>query len=294
MKLGYPCLNWSIGCTSSRTFRLASYSEKRLVETVADNLVCLKKIFEWNVKNGFLFFRISSDIIPFASHPVNQCNWTVRFQKELASLGDYIFKNKLRISMHPDQFVLINTPNQAILRRSVADLQWHATLLNALNLDATAKIQIHVGGVYGDKAAAIRRFINQYQLLSPEIKKHLVIENDDRLFSLQDCLEIHGATGIPVLFDNFHHACLNNGESLKNSLVSAMKTWKKNDGHPMVDFSHQQPGQRKGKHAQSIDLGIFKSFLEETIGLDFDIMLEIKDKESSAKRALGVLKCVRG
>lgn len=289
MKLGYPCLNWSIGLAANKTFRLASYSESRLCETISNNLSALEKILNWNIAHGFFFFRISSELIPFASHPVNKFDWLSYFKADFERIGKYIHAHQIRISMHPDQFVLINTPSQDILKRSIADLKYHADVLAALNLDDTAKIQIHVGGVYGDKPAAINRFIENYNKLDFHIKRRLVIENDDRLFSLKDCLFIREKINIPIIFDNFHHECLNNGENLSEAMSSVIKTWSKKDGIPMVDFSHQQPSERRGKHAQSIDPETFKSFLKETKQFDFDVMLEIKDKEASAKKVLPLI-----
>jgi UV DNA damage endonuclease len=118
----------------------------------------------------------------------------------------------------------------------------------------------------------------------------LVIENDDRLFSLKDCLSVHKKTAVPIVFDVFHHQCLNEGETVKIGLERAGQTWRKSDGVPMVDYSSQQLGHRVGTHAQSIDLELFQKFLNQSNGLDFDIMLEIKDKEKSALKALEVLR----
>ena len=163
-----------------------------------------------------------------------------------------------------------------------------------MEVDSTAKIQIHVGGVYGDKQAAIARFVDRYKSLDPSLRRKLVIENDDRLFSLKDCLSVHERTTIPIIFDVFHHQCLNEGETLTMGLELASQTWKKSDGLPMVDYSSQQLGHRPGTHAQSIDLVLFQEFLNQTEGLDFDIMLEIKDKEKSGLKALEVLKAFTG
>ena len=289
MRIGYPCINTSIGCTTNSTFRLASFSEKRFLDTVRGNLDCLTKILEHNLESGFLFFRISSDIIPFASHPVCDINWQGIFKKDLRQIGDFIKRNKMRISMHPDQFVLLNSPRAEVVERSIAELDYHCQALELMGLGTEAKVQIHVGGVYGDKPSAVERFCESYKSLSAGIIKHLAIENDDRLYSAEDCFRISGRTGVPVIFDSFHHECLNCGESRREGLLLAKKTWKKKDGIPMTDYSSQQPGGRKGKHAQSIDLRHFRKYIAETEGIDFDIMLEIKDKEKSAKKALRII-----
>ncbi len=290
MKVGYPCINRSISCTANSSFRLASYSEERLSRSLQNNLGCLAKILRYNVKNELLFFRISSDIVPFASHPVCTFDWVGHFGKEIKSIGRFIRKNNLRISMHPDQFVLINALKEDVVERSVKELEYHCVVLDEMNLDYAAKIQIHVGGVYGDKAKAIERFVDRYHALSPSLKRRLIVENDDRLFSLKDCLSLHRKIGIPVLFDSFHHQCLNNGETVRQGLAMAAETWQKDDGVPMVDYSSQQRGHRVGTHARTIDVSHFRQVLYETHGLDFDIMLEIKDKEKSALKALKVLK----
>jgi UV DNA damage endonuclease len=285
MKIGYPCLNRSIGCTSSRTFRLRSYSPPRLVETVRGNLLCLHRILEFNQKNGLLFFRITSDLVPFASHPVCAVPWPETFAAEFAAIGAFIKGNGMRISMHPDQFTLINSPDPEIFRRSAAELNYHARVLDLLGLDLTAKIQIHGGGVYGDKAKSLDRFCSRFERLAQSVRRRLVVENDDRQYSVADCLAINRRTEIPVLFDSFHHQLNRNGEDPAEALLLAAATWGKRDGLPMVDYSSQKNGERSGSHAESIDLRDFAAFIATAGGLDFDIMLEIKDKEKSALRA---------
>jgi UV DNA damage endonuclease len=159
-----------------------------------------------------------------------------------------------------------------------------------MGLDATAKIQIHVGGVYNDKKASMKRFVNRYHRLDESIRKRLVIENDERSYSLSDCLQIHEMTGVPVLFDVFHHALNNNAELLQEALKLQRATWRRSDGIPMVDFSAQKQGARFGSHAQAIKVGQFKNFIAASRPCDFDLMLEIKDKEKSAAKAVAAAK----
>lgn len=290
MKIGYPCINTSIQRHHKSTFRLASYSEMRLIQTVRDNLAHLEKILKFNVENRLLFFRISSDLVPFASHPICKFNWIDNFKSEFKQLGEYIKANNIRISMHPDQFVILNSSNDKVTDNSINELKYHCNILDAMDLDQTAKVQIHVGGVYGDKPRAIKKFIECYFTLSEAIKKRIAIENDDHLFNLKDCLEIHQQTGIPIIFDNFHHECFNySKESIIQAIKKASLTWKVKDGLPMLDYSSQSKGERKGKHAATLDPLLFCNFIMETQRLDFDVMLEIKDKEKSALAALKLL-----
>ncbi len=284
MKIGYPCINTKINCTANSTFRLKSYSEENLISTVSKNLVCLKKILEFNLKENLFFFRIGSPLIPFASHPVCVFDWKKYFRKEFQEIGDFIKKNKMRISMHPDQFVVLNSLNKEIVEKSIKEIEYHCDILDSLGLSRDAKVQIHVGGVYRDKEKSKKRFIQVYKKLSKRIKEKLVIENDHHSYSLKDCLEINKEIGIPIVFDAYHHECLNNGESFQEAVSKASKTWKSIDGKLMVDYSNE--GDKKGSHSLHIDIEKFSVFLSETKKFDFDIMFEIKDKEKSALKVV--------
>jgi len=286
MKIGYPCINRTLACQGNRTFRLKSYSASRLIETVQNNLDCLLEILAFNVNHSILFFRVSSDLIPFASHPICTFDWQTCFKKHFQQIGKFITQHRLRISMHPDQFTLINSKDEKIFERSARELRYHAHVLDAMGLDTSAKIQIHVGGTYGDKQASIERFVARYDSLDNSIKRRLVIENDDVQYTVAECLLISSKTGIPVLFDVFHHAINCSGESVGEALKRASATWKSKDGIPMVDYSSQKKGVRKGTHTEALDAKDFKKFLVATRSFDIDIMLEIKDKEKSALQAI--------
>lgn len=294
MRIGYPCINLDLECRSSRTFRLASWSEERFCETVEGNLECLGRILEFNRIHGLLFFRISSDLVPFASHPVCAVDWRRRFRRAFGRLGDFIRSRGMRVSMHPDQFTVINALDGGVVERSVAELVYHVRVLDALGLDETHKVQIHVGGAYGDKAAGMARFTAGYGKLPRAVRRRLVIENDDRLFSLADCMAIHRETGVPVVFDNLHHELNGGGMDFKRALAAFAGSWGERDGLPMADYSSQAEGARPGAHTGQIDTEHFRAYLRAAAAYDFDIMCEIKDKQRSALAALEIAREMAG
>ena len=291
MKIGYPCVNEAMDCSAANTFRLASYADERLVAAVTANLACLRRMLAWNVAQGLLFFRMGSGIVPFGSHPINTFPWQTHFAADFQAIGDYIKTNNLRVSFHPDQFVVLNSPSVDIVQRSIQELIYQGSMLDLMGLDGTAKLQIHVGGLYGDRELALSRFAAVHATLPAAVKARVVVENDDRLFPLRDCLRLHAETGVPILFDNFHHECLNHGEPMAEALRLAAATWHPTaDGVPMMDYSSQALGERKGKHTDDLVDDQFRRFLQEFHGLDMDLMLEIKNKEASALRAVTILR----
>jgi len=291
MKIGYPCVNEAMDCSAANTFRLASYSEERLLAAVGANLTCLRRMLEWNVAQGLLFFRMGSGIVPFGSHEINTFPWQTHFATAFEEIGNYIKGNNLRVSFHPDQFVVLNSPSPDIVRRSIEELIYQGSMLDLMGLDGTAKLQIHVGGLYGERELAISRFAAVHATLPTAVQARVVVENDDRLFPLRDCLHLHELTGVPILFDNFHHECLNHGEPMPEALRLAAATWHPTrDGVPMMDYSSQALGERKGKHTDDLVDDLFRDFLTNLHGLDLDLMLEIKNKEASALRAVAILR----
>lgn len=289
MKVGYPCINNSLNCVGDRTFRLKSYSESKLKATVDNNLSCLEQIIRYNIKHNILFFRITSDLIPFASHPICKFDWPAYFSKQFSKIGKLIRSNGIRISMHPDQFIVLNSKDPDVVARSIAELDYHAIVLDLLGLDATAKIQLHVGGVYRDKPRSLERFKLVFSELDPKLQQKLVIENDDRNYTLSDCLELNKDLKIPILFDFFHHQLNSSGETLTEALKKVSKTWRVLDGFPMVDYSSQNPNLNTGSHALTLDVKDFKNFISTSQPFNFDLMLEIKDKEKSVKTAVEIL-----
>ncbi len=292
MRIGYPCINLSLSCRPSRTFRLAALSWDRLRETVAGNLACLEEIVRWNAGRGLLFLRITSDLVPFASHPENRFPWEEEFAEDLARIGALTRQYGMRISMHPGQYTVLNSPKAETVTAAIADLDYHTRVLDRMGLERTAKVQIHLGGQYGDKEAALGRFIRVARSLDAAIRARLAVEHDERLYNLDDCLRVSEAVGIPVVLDVFHRQLNPDGRTLPEALEAVSATWTEADGIPIVDYSSPLPNGRMGSHAHTLDEADFRRFLEESRPHDFDLMLEVKDKERSALRALEIARAL--
>lgn len=288
MRIGYACVNTMFRESASRTFRLASYSEDRAREVTASNLAALGRILAWNVENGISYFRISSGTVPLASHPVMAFDWRSAFAGELAALGVFARDHDMRLTMHPGQYTLLNSPREEVVQNSIDELAYHADLLDLMGMDDTHKIQLHVGGVYGDKVAATRRFVDVHRELPEGVRRRLVIEHEERHYCLADLMLIHEATGVPIVFDVFHHRLYNSGESVGEALALVAPVWE-GHGPMMVDYSTQDPAKRWGAHAVSIDVDDFAALVPELARHEPDVMLEIKDKEQSALRANALL-----
>ena len=241
------------------------------------------------MNNGILFFRIASDLIPFGSHPVMNYTWQDHFKERFQAIGNYIKNNDIRITMHPGQYTVLNSLKDKVYENSVKELLYHKDILELLGLDNTAKIISHVGGVYGDKQKSMTRFVDRYNSLNERIKQCHVIENDDKSFNIKDCLAINEQTGIPVIFDIYHHECNTTNENIQDVLRKVIKTWKSKDGLPIIHYSSEHPLKGKCRHADSIDLDHFKFFIETTKNFDFDVMIEIKNKENSTLLALNAI-----
>jgi UV DNA damage endonuclease len=288
VRIGYAAINRGLadaGISSHARFILRSYSPERFRATLAANLAGLRAILAWNVEHGLLAHRISSQLVPFGSHPVLDVDWAAEFADELADVGAFARSHDLRISFHPGQYTLINSPDEDVHRRSVDDLDYHCRVLEAMGLDTTHKVQIHGGGTYGDVAASVERFAARYRALPERIRSRLVVENDDFGITYREVVAIADRCDVPVLLDNLHLEVTDPDVRLGEALARVLPTWGPDDGVPLLDYSSQDPAKRAGAHAPSIDPVHFEAWLDEVGDVDVDVILEIKDKEPSAVAA---------
>lgn len=288
MSIGYACLTLGVPDTKLRSCFKKNAKESMLLEIIEHNLGVLDTILEYNQKNHIKLFRISSDLIPFGSAQFNRIPWWEIFYDRFQQLGNTIRSYHMRVSMHPGQYTVLNSPKAEVVLKAIDDLSYHAKVLDSFGIGKEHKIILHIGGVYHDKEESIRRFIRNYLELKPSIKNRLVIENDDKSYNIGDVLKIGKILDIPVIFDNLHHK-INSSIEHTNEFAwieECKKLWKSEDGKQKIHYSQQNISKSKGSHSDTIEILEFMEFYEKLNRTDIDIMLEVKDKNLSAVKCI--------
>ncbi|MDD3839775.1 MAG: UV DNA damage repair endonuclease UvsE [Clostridia bacterium] len=288
MDIGYACLTIGVPHTRQKSCMLKNASKTKLSELICYNLNSLENIIDYNIKNKIKLFRISSDLIPFGSSPVNSIQWWDMFASRFSEIGEKIRNSGMRVSMHPGQYTVLNSPDQQIVKRAIEDLKYHNRVLDNLGVGEEHKIVLHIGGVYKDKKQAIDRFIMNYRRLDQAVKQRLVIENDDKSYNIGEVLEIGSILNIPVVFDNLHNQT-NPCDKKKDDLYwihECRKTWQPKDGNQKIHYSQQHPLKKSGSHSRTIYINQFMDFYRNLERQDIDIMLEVKDKNLSAVKCI--------
>ncbi len=288
MSIGYACLTVGVPFTNQKSCMIKNANESKLLEIIEYNLRSLENVIDYNIKNNIKLYRISSDLIPFGSSTVNRLPWWNIYTSQLTRIGETVRQNSMRLSMHPGQYTVLNSPNVEVVARAIDDLNYHAKVLDSLGLGTEHKIVLHIGGVYNEKKQALNRFICNYNILEDTIKSRLVIENDDKSYTISEVLEIGKILNIPVIFDNLHNM-INPSLEQKSELYwieECKKTWKEKDGQQKIHYSQQNPIKNPGSHSTTILINEFMSFYEKINRIDLDIMLEVKDKNLSAVKCI--------
>lgn len=288
-RFGYACINLTLaeqGVTTNRGMIRRTFLEKGIAyasELALNNVEALLKILKWNVRQGIGLFRITSELFPWASeYELEAMPHFERIKTILREAGTL----PVRVSTHPGPFNKL-AGSGATLLNTLRDLSIHAQLFDLMGLEPSHenKINIHVGGAYGNKDETLKRFADNYLALPDNIRKRLTIENDDKpgLFSVLDLMPLHQACGIPIVFDYFHHSLHPGGLTEEEAFSLAYSTW---DRTPTFHYSSsrrnmEDPAARKEAHADWIHERV------NTYDREVDIMFEAKMKELALLKYLG-------
>lgn len=297
VRLGYVALSKALDdVTTSSTITYTNYINKnyntsKLLEITKNNLDSLYEIIKYNVKNNFHFYRLTSKLVPLATHDKVDFDYITPLLDEYKKIGKLINDNNIRVDTHPDQYAVLNSMDSKIVKNTVEILEYHYKIMDAIGIKDKLII-LHVGSSACGKKASITRFINNFNKLPDHIKKCIAVENDDKVYNIKDVLELCHKINVPMVLDYHHFICNNEKEDINDYLKEIIDTW---DGKlPKMHFSSPKSKLKKEfrSHSDYINKECFIKFINilKKQDKDIDIMLEAKAKDDAVSRLARCLK----
>ena len=296
MNIGYACINMQLSSQKPKIYTGRSMIKRTFkakgIEYASElglqNCKDLFEIVKWNNKNGFPFFRITSNLFPWSSeYKLKDMPDHQEICDVLGEVGKYVADNNMRITSHPGPFNVLTSPHPHVVDNCINDLSTHGEVFDMMGLSRSPynKINIHIGGAYGDKESAMARFCVNFGRLPDSVKSRLTVENDDKatMYSVRDLYDgVYKVIGIPIVFDYHHHQFCTGDMSEQKALELAIKTW--GDIKPVVHYSESRRDEKKDEtiRVQAHSDYIYDKI--ETYGHDIDIMVEAKAKELAVVR----------
>lgn len=268
---------------------LAGLTRRRQVERLSElclsNAAALVEALKAVRRLGIGAFRVLTPLFPCYTHPavgyrLDDLPDATAIRSILGRAGRFRARHGIRLSFHPDQFVVLSSPRQEVVEGSLAELEYQGLLARLVGAEA---INLHGGGSYGDKVEALRRFAASFRRLSQGVRKRLTVENDDVTYTVRDLLPLCGELGIPLVYDVHHHRCNPDGLSVRKATALAVATW--GGREPWFHLSSPRSGWGEGRdcrpHADYIDP---RDFPREWRGIAATVDVEAKAKELAVRR----------
>jgi len=295
IRLGYVALPVSIPITASKTITLTNYKklgirrgEEKRTLIFEENLENFLEILKYNKSNGINFYRMTSHLVPLLTYPNSYNNILRKHKDKLDKIGKFIKDNNMRVDMHPDQYLVLNSINPNVVESTILSLNYYDSLMDFLNLNTN--IILHIGSGQNGKTNSMKRFEENFNKLSKSIKDKIAIENDDRTFNIRNTLTLAKKLNIPMVLD-YHHFLVNkNNEKIDDFIVEIFSTWK--NSIPKIHFSSPKSKKDKRSHHDYINSDTFIEFIEKIkfCDINFDVMIEAKQKDEALFRLVRELK----
>jgi len=291
-RMGYACINMQLSSQkpkiyTGRSMIKRTFKDKGIKyasELGLQNTKDLFEIIKWNKENGFDFFRITSNLFPWCSEYKLEDmpdHWEIA--GILGEIGKYVDEHKIRLTSHPGPFNVLTSPHEHVVENCINDLSTHGEVFDMMGVSRTPynKINIHIGGAYGDKVSAMERFCENFNRLPNSVKSRLTVENDDKatMYSVKDLYEgVYCKIGIPIVFDYHHHRFCTGGLSEEDALEVAISTWP-TDIVPVVHYSESRNIEQEDDKIKPQAHSDYVYDYINTYGNEVDIMVEAKAKE---------------
>ena len=292
IRLGYACISKTLDITSSHTITYTNYEktrnkEEKLKEITNKNLKNLEEILKYNIKNNIHFYRMSSKVVPLATHPNININLLDIFKKELKNIGKIIKNNNLRVDIHLDEYCVLNSTNPSIVNSTINIIKFYKNMLKTMNIKSY--MILHVGSSAFGIEKSITRFINNFKKLDEESKNMIILENDDKVFKIEDVLKICKKLNIPMVLDYHHYKC-NRIEPIEEHIKEIIDTWKNET--PKMHLSSKRNNKEFRSHHDYINIEDFieLSNILKKQNKNIDIMIEAKQKDMALFKLIRELK----
>lgn len=213
----------------------------KLSEICQANADALFAAIECCHRLGIGAFRVNSQILPVKTHPavgydVAQLPGGATIIERFQACGRRAAELGVRTSFHPDQFVVLSSPREEVVERSIEDIEYQAEVAEWINADV---VNIHGGGAYDSREAALERFARNLGRLSERARTRLTVENDDKTYTPSELLTICRREGVPLVYDVHHHRCCRDELSVEEATEAAISTWNR---EPMFHLSSPKQG----------------------------------------------------
>ncbi|MVP01696.1 UV DNA damage repair endonuclease UvsE [Paenibacillus lutrae] len=302
IRIGYVSQSLAIfQNTPSSTFTYKRFKEgtyesslAKAIEVGRRNLEATRRILYFNAAHGIRLYRLSSSLIPLATHPEVGIVPSAVYERELAELGEFARGHDIRVSMHPNQFTLLNG-SDAVVKAAIRDLEYHADILDGMGMGTECNMNIHVGGAYGNKAASAGKLVANLPGVPERVRRRLTLENDDKTYTAEETLAVCEQSGIPMVLDLHHDWCNPSAAAGTELLPRIAATW----GERPIKIHVSSPKSDKDfrAHADYAEPEAALGFLQacKAYGLQrVDVMVEAKRKDYACLKLAEDLAAVRG
>lgn len=254
-------------------------AKAKLHAIIEKNLSTLERIILFNQEKQIHFYRFSHTLIPLSTHPKVHFDYIGPYASLWKYLGQLIRESHLRVDTHPNQFCVLNSLHESIVKGSIELLRFQQKLFQAMEVNG--KAILHVGSSQGGKDEALRRFEKNYRALPKKLQKIIILENDDKVFQIEDVLFLAEKLHIPMVLDYHHYRC-NHTQSLDSALLKRIfATWNGQRLVPKLHFSSPKNPKEIRSHSELLNVDDFLPLLEllKETNQDVDIMLEAKGRD---------------
>ncbi|WP_202078482.1 UV DNA damage repair endonuclease UvsE [Caldalkalibacillus salinus] len=269
--------------------------KEKLYLATEKNLKSTLRALYYNIAHGIDVYRMSSSLVPLATHPEARWDYLTPFGHLFKEIGDVVRQFGLRVSFHPNQFTVFTSDKPHITENAISDMTYHYDMLEAMGLHKEGNINIHVGGVYGDKALAVSRFDENIVKLDETIRRQITLENDDKTYTALETLDICERHGFPIVFDYHHHWANPGQEEVEDLLPRIYDSWEGFHDRPKFHLSSPKSEKEYRSHAEDVDLTFALPFIKDLVafGRDADIMIEAKSKDQATLKFVEELASLR-